>query len=258
MEDLPIPLFIRGDDVEWSIKQNANFITLGGICIWHKGFISKYNAALELYLVHRNSLITQAMSGIYTDVDFVNRMESFFWKEIRRFSYQSCELLLDALEDFLVGPELLMTPQGERIIREKNAKNEEMVNLDELGLGEIHLDGLYHYQDMSKLRKILYYATQNGHLGLNFLLNSTPNAIAYDWFDVPIRQFRRKTVVAVNEGARTGYVRTISKQRYKELKKRRKHLMNRYEKEFDTVTEEYRKASKVLKSEQFWKSYLEI
>ncbi len=124
MNKLPIPLFIRGDDVEYSVKQHARFITLGGICIWHKGFANKYNAALELYLVHRNSLITQAMSGIYQDADFIERINGFFEKEIRRLSYQSCELLLDAVEDYLNGPEFMLTPQGEQIMKRQSAKNE--------------------------------------------------------------------------------------------------------------------------------------
>ena len=257
-EDLPIPLFIRGDDVEWSVKQDANFITLSGICVWHKGFIGKYNAALELYLVHRNCLIVQAMSGIYSGVDFVKRIDDFFWKEIRRFGYQNCELLLDAIEDFLDGPGFMMTPQGAKIAKQKNAKNEKMVPLEELNLEGVNLEGLYHYQELSRTRRFLYRVTRNGHIGFDFLLNKQPNAIAYDWFDVPYRQFRRKTLIAVNEEARTGHIRTISRRKYKELLKRRKCLLKRYEKERASITEEYKKASVILKSEDFWKEYLKI
>ena len=75
---LPVPLFIRGDDVEFSVANHAEFLTLNGICIWHKGFANKFNANLELYMVHRNSLIIQAMSGICKDIDFIKRIQGFF------------------------------------------------------------------------------------------------------------------------------------------------------------------------------------
>ena len=57
---LPLPVFVRGDDVEFSIRNKAKFLTLNGISIWHVGFAGKFNAAMELYQVHRNSLIIQA------------------------------------------------------------------------------------------------------------------------------------------------------------------------------------------------------
>ena len=86
---LPIPLFIRGDDVEFSLANNAEFLSLNGICIWHKGFANKFNANLELYMVHRNSLIIQAMSGICKGIDFMERIDGFFWKELKRLSYNN-------------------------------------------------------------------------------------------------------------------------------------------------------------------------
>ena len=74
---LPLPLFIRGDDVEYSIANHAKFITLNGICIWHMGFTTKYNPAMELYQVHRNSLIIQATSDVTPEVDFIERITKF-------------------------------------------------------------------------------------------------------------------------------------------------------------------------------------
>ena len=54
--NLPLPFFVRGDDVEYSIRNNAKFITMNGICIWHEGFGGKFSSSLEFYQVHRNDL----------------------------------------------------------------------------------------------------------------------------------------------------------------------------------------------------------
>lgn len=56
---LPLPVFVRGDDVEFSLRNKPGFIALNGICIWHVGFAGKFNAAMELYQVHRNSLLSR-------------------------------------------------------------------------------------------------------------------------------------------------------------------------------------------------------
>lgn len=262
MNDLPIPLFIRGDDVEYSVKQHAQFITLNGICIWHKGFANKYNAALELYLVHRNSLIIQAMSDIFPDIDIVSRMDGFFWKEIKRLSYQSCELLLDALEHYLNGPEFMMTPQGERIMKEQGAKNEKMtdtMNFGHLGLdlGKVY-DGIYDPAELKGFKKFWYDVTRNGHLTPNFLLNRKVAAVAYDWFDAPAKYFMREGLLAVNPVDHTAYWRTRSRRRYLELVQRRRRLMKKYRKEGAAIAQQYREAAKTLKSQNFWEKYLQI
>lgn len=260
MSDLPIPLFIRGDDVEYSVKQHAQFITLNGICIWHKEFANKYNAALELYLVHRNSFITQAMSGICEDIDFMERIDAFFWKELKRLSYQSCELLLDAVEDYLNGPEFMMTPQGERIMKEQGAKNEKMHDIRdfrELNLDMGHVfDGIYDEAELRGFKKFWYNLTCNGHIGPNWLLKKEIGVIPYDWFEAPAKQYMKKELLAVNPVEKTAYLRVRSRKRYLELIKRRKKLMKRYKTQGKQIAEQYRKASETLKGEKFWKEYL--
>ena len=139
---LPVPLFIRGDDVEFSLSNDAEFLTLNGICIWHKGFTSKFNANLELYMVHRNSLIIQAMSGVCDGIDFVKRIDKFFVSNICRLAYNNCDLLLDALEEFCKGPEFMFTPQGESIMKSHAAKNEKMVPYHYLYEKEIDFDDI--------------------------------------------------------------------------------------------------------------------
>ena len=267
MKDLPIPLFIRGDDVEYSVKQNAQFITMNGICIWHKGFANKYNAALELYLVHRNSLITQAMSGIYQDIDFIKRIDEFFWKEIKRLSYQSCELLLDAIEDYLNGPEFMMTPQGERIMKQQGAKNEKMKvirNIREYSELDVDLDmgrvyeGIYDQAELKGFAKFWFNITRNGHIGPKWLLKKEIGVIPYDWFEAPAKEYMKAEVLAVNPVDKTAYLRIRSRKRYLELTKRRKRLMHKYKTQGKEIAEQYRKAAETLKSESFWKQYLKM
>ena len=59
-ENLPLPLFIRGDDVEYGIRNMKQLILMNGICVWHEPFENKYSSFLEYYII-RNQLITNAL-----------------------------------------------------------------------------------------------------------------------------------------------------------------------------------------------------
>ncbi|WP_143296328.1 glycosyltransferase family 2 protein [Acetobacter okinawensis] len=54
---LPLPIFIRGDDIEFSRRCNAKIISLPGICVWHEPFHKKYSEIMEEYYLLRNILI---------------------------------------------------------------------------------------------------------------------------------------------------------------------------------------------------------
>lgn len=82
LDNLPLPVFVRGDDVEYSLRNNAKFISMNGICIWHDGFEGKFSAALEYYQVERNELILTAMHPELDDVDVFGHIEEIFWQEM--------------------------------------------------------------------------------------------------------------------------------------------------------------------------------
>ena len=255
---LPLPVFVRGDDVEFSLRNKPGFIALNGICIWHVGFAGKFNAAMELYQVHRNSFVIQAASGICQDVDFLARVKGMFWKDITRFAYNNAELLIDSIEDYLKGPEYIMHLDGEQSLKEHNAKNEKLVPLAELGYaGDLPTDP-YKYESLNLFRKVMYVLTINGHLLPNFMLRRTPYIIAYDWFFVPGKNYMKKTLVAVNKNGGTGVRRTINRKRCFALIKRYRKVLAKYKKTHVEVEQAYRNAFDEMKTTKFWKEYLHI
>lgn len=264
IEHLPVPLFIRGDDVEFSVSRKAEFLTLSGICIWHKGFVNKFNAALELYLVHRNSLIIQAMSGVAANVDFIERIDGFFKTNLMRLAYNNCELLLDAIEDYLNGPEFMLTPQGERIMKEKGAKNEVLTPLHQLydkldekiDEGRIYED-FYNDKKLKPFQSFWYNLTYNGHVMPKFLLKDKTGIIPYDWFYSPQKQYMCKQVLAVSESG-MGHIRERSRRKFLELMKRRKNLLKKYKRKNKAVFLQYQKMGNTLQSEGFWRDYLKM
>ena len=64
------------------------------------GICHKINMPMEFYQVHRNSLIIQATSGVTPEVDYLKRIKDIFDREISRYNYVGCDLLLDAVDEF--------------------------------------------------------------------------------------------------------------------------------------------------------------
>ena len=255
---LALPLFIRGDDVEFSIANKAKFITLNGICIWHMGFVTKFNMAMEFYQVHRNSLIIQAASNVTPEVDYKGRIIRIFLRELRRFNYTGCDLLLDALEDYLKGPEFIMSPTGEEIMARQSARAGKLKDLRQnfsefdVDCNEIYIHG----KELKGIRKFWYEKTYNGHLLPTFMLNKKPGIIAYDWFDAPEKQYLREAVLAVNPHEETGILRYRSRREFLRLIRRYRLLNRQYKKNENRVKKEYENIKQKILGAEFWKEYL--
>lgn len=256
---LPLPLFVRGDDVEFSLRNQARFITMNGICVWHMGFTYKFSASMELYQVHRNSLILQAVSGVCSDIDFIRRMKKLFRARVLSLDYNGAELILDALEDYLKGPEFIARDSGESIMKEKGRKNEKLENLRNFPNIDIDLDEVYRYIPRNFLHTWLYRLTYNGHIFCpTFLLKKRPGIVAYDWDYSPEANFWHKNLLAVNPYLKAGALRTLDKERYHGLMKRKGRLLSRYKKEHLSLERRYRNNKKVFTSMEFWNKYLGI
>jgi len=254
---LPLPVFVRGDDVEFSLRNRPGFITLNGICIWHVGFAGKFNAAMELYQVHRNSLIIQAAGSICQDIDFYKRIQKMFWKEITRFAYANAELLLDAVEDYMKGPEYIKNLDGEQSLREHNAKNEKLVPLSELPYPAVP-DQVYEYVPIKRYSKWIYIITINGHLLPDFLLKSYAASVAYDWFFTAGAYYRRRRMIAINPINRTGCIRTMDRRKCFALIRRYMQVTGNYKKRHTQIEKQYRESFPEMTSKLFWENYLGI
>lgn len=256
---LPLPVFVRGDDVEFSIRNNPGFMTMNGICIWHVGFAGKFNAAMELYQVHRNSFIIQAASGICRDVDFFARIRTQFWKEITRFAYNNAELLIDSIDDYMKGPDWFLALDGEKSLREHNAKNEKMVPVSTIEkYPNVENDDPFEYKRLNKFQKLMYIITINGHLLPGFMLRNFPSVISYDWFFVPGMNYRRKILIAKDKRNGTACVRRINRRRCFSLISRFNKVCRNYKRNHARIDKQYADRFPQMITQEFWKEYLGI
>ena len=265
LNDLPLPIFIRGDDIDYGVRHKAQIITLNGIFVWHDDFKYKFSAAMEFYTVNRNALMTKAIDGIFEGADIIGHIDDWFWQRLKSLDYGGCELFLDAIEDYLKGPEFLMTPQGERITKEKSQKNEPMTDLVQLcksikGIDPVRaLNELYDQRELKGFKRFFYNLTCNGHKMPKFLLKKKIAIVPFDWFwfDAPEKQYLAEQVLAVSING-TAHLRIRSRKRCLQLLMRRKRLLRQYKKHNKEVAAKYYAAGETFRSEKFWREYLGI
>lgn len=256
---LPLPLFIRCDDIEYSLRCNAKIITMNGICIWHMGFVNKYNAAFDRYQQCRNLLIGKAAFNIYQNIDMFAFWNRSFNAELMKFHYNAAELVLRALEDYMQGPAFLEQDRGEQIVKENMKKNEKLIPLSELDVKEINFGDIYCDWPRKFIDKCIYHATKNGQrFWPEKWLRKEKMVIPFDYGTVTQKQTLRKELVAVNPHLKTGAIRILDKKRFREVYKRYKKDIKEYKKRHADIEKLYRERAKYLVSEEFWKKYLDI
>ena len=256
---LPLPLFIRVDDSEYSLRCRPHFIKMTGICVWHMGFASKYNFALEFYQNIRNMLIAKATTGVMSEADTIGRLRKMFYKQLLEYQYNGAEILFRALEDFMKGPNFIEQDLGEKLLKEHISYNEKLQPLSDFTI-EVHLEHVYDNPWLPKWKYWLYLATVNFQRWWpRFLLNTTrPAIIGFDWSHQFGAQFRHKEILAVNPFDRTANLRVQDRKRFRQLMRRYHKAMLTYKLFHKRIEKQYAAKRDWLTSEEFWKNYLEI
>lgn len=258
---LPLPLFIRYDDAEYGLRCKPKFMTMNGINVWHEDFDMRYSAFYEKYCAVRNALVIQSVSGICKEIDyFKTKVEKNFKRDIKKFNYDSAELILDGLEDYLKGPKFIEQNNCEQILKEKIKKNEKLVALQELGVTDINLEEIKKSKKRGKVERATDALTYNGQrFSLASNKGSSQGIILFDANAYPGKRVHNKTkILMVHPNGETGFTTEKNKERFRELLKRYRKLRKEYQSRSTALLAEYRAHRDYMYSEEFWKKYLEI
>ena len=107
----PLPLFIKWDDTEYSLRAAANgfpTVTWPGAAIWHMAWADKDDAIdWQAYFHLRNRLIVAAL---YHEGDVKGITRSIFKSTLKHtmcMEYSTMAIQIEAMRDFLAGPDQL-------------------------------------------------------------------------------------------------------------------------------------------------------
>lgn len=112
LDNLPLPLFIKCDDIEYGLRNMKECVVINGIGVWHESFDKKFNTVLDYYSV-RNELI---LNGIYQKAHVRQALWLLLKPCLRSIAYgltTSLSYVDMAVNDYLQGVENFQQIDGE-------------------------------------------------------------------------------------------------------------------------------------------------
>lgn len=253
-DNLPLPIFIRGDDLEYGLRNMKRLILMNGICVWHEPFENKYSSFLEYYIM-RNQLIDNAFHCPWYGRKQLNRtMFKHCVQEIMFYRYKNVDLYLQGIRDFLKGPKWLMEQDGEALHKKVMAQGYKGQPLEELPMGFNYLVYEKSLAESHTLKtRIIRNLTFNGII----LPAKGDNIVSMAMVRTP-QCYRRKRVMYYDESAKRAFVTERSVGRTIRYLCKTIGMLFSVSWNLKRAQNAYRTEGLTLRSLEFWKGYLEI
>ena len=262
----PLPLFIKWDDTEYSLRAAAHgfpTVTWPGAAIWHMAWADKDDAIdWQAYFHLRNRLIVAAL---YHEGDARGITKSIFKSTLKHtmcMEYSTMAIQLEAMKDFLAGPDQLFDILESSLPRIAAIRKEFpdaviIESADQLpaptgapGVPTRNIGGR-----LGKIKKIPWLLKSAKHLVSKEnpahheapQLNLTPEEAR--WFTLS-----RVDSATVSTAGGTGVAfRKRDRELALELVKSTRELLKEIEENFDDLRAEYRAALPELTSRECWR-----
>lgn len=253
---LPLPLFIKFDDVEYGTRccKDAPIVTMNGMAVAHADFDSKYNMHLEYYTI-RNQLIMLAMHRMQNRFSCILRLMKVCAKHLFLYRYAAMPILLRAFRDFLRGADFLMETDAEALNREVMAMAPKAVELSALPDWDPALRENYVPSKKNFALLLVKVITLGGHLFPNFLLKRKLSAAPLPSVKVGDCYLHRHTV-QYQIGSDSGYVFDKNSPKFFASIFRAAGMALRIFFTYGRAAKSYREKKSVLTSQEFWENYL--
>ena len=262
---LPMPFFIRCDDVEFGMRNKPVYMTMNCICVWHASFEGRFRASVDCYQYFRNFFAMIALDDCADEKMFVLRIQRGVRQNLRDMDYQAAEFILDGFEDYLRGPEYLQKLDGAATMIGKGKLNERLIPVSQMdpkllrnaGVTEQVLANVNLESHPSKFMKYWRSIPYDKHYLPDALLRGKPGyAVKNGSCTLEGNSTRCKTLVFLDPTREKGSVRTMDRARFKSIRSREHELMARYRKEGKSVRGAWKDAMPYMTSREFWEQYL--
>lgn len=256
-DNLPIPIFIHMDDMEYSLRLNKKYIFLNGIAVWHDTYENRKPSNLEYYNL-RNRLILSVLHGKNCTYK-TGRRWAFrrFVYQLLTYRYEDADLVLRAVEDFCKGVDFLKETEPvelhQDILSHGYPWSDQKATLDRCKPG-------WQQEQTDKER---VYERESLHLRKMLLLNGCflpgkKEQVCYPIGIHPNSLFRVKKVLYYDPETGMGFE---TQRNYRKIVRvlTKMHRVNRLlRKGYEDAALNYRKRYPEITNIEFWKRYLEM
>ncbi|WP_407692226.1 glycosyltransferase [Pseudonocardia xinjiangensis] len=251
----PLPLFFQWDDIEYGYRARSHgfpTVALPGAGVWHADFGWKDWDEWHRYFNMRNGLITAALHTDFSVRRLTRRLGQLLSQYVISMQYGLSATLLQAMEDFLDGPEILRDGSAAaaaeiRRIRSRYAETAmhpvSEVHDDFRDLQVVRAANPPGHERLTWLKRAAYLLTDRSVHRSGFV----PAGDAHWWH---VSTFERAVVTDMSEqGIR---VRTRDKDVALQLTKRAAGTFRRFVSEGPAVAQRYRAEMGNLTSRDNW------
>ena len=253
--NLPLPVFIKRDDIEYGLRNGKIFITLNGINVWHEPFENKRPAFLEYYYIRNQCIMESVLGSDFSKEKLKKKLFRQLKTDIFTFRYLESEIRFKGVEDFLKGIDFIKSADPEKLNAEIINSSRKVVPLSE---AEIEIDYKKYEANKkpkeSKLRKIIRKISLNGwlfpSLGRKTYLPSA--------FPKPSACFAKKYAINYDESTKSVFITEKSIRKAFLCLKKYCNICKRIDNSFDFVKNEYYQRKGEITGTEFWENYLEL
>lgn len=257
--NLPIPIFIRGDDVEYGLRNIKHLALMNGICVWHEPFENKYSSSLYYY-IFRNRLIDNALHDMNLPAKMLKReIYGQVMNEVRLYRYKNAHLLLQGAEDFFKGVEWLRKQDGEALHQKIMAEGYKLQYTEELGDDIQFMFPVYEKsKNAVQPRNIVH------RIIANLTINGTKLSPKRGFNIVPtdgvqqINVYRTQTILNYDYASRKGFVTKRDPKEAQACVARLKKLYRLIDQNYEKAILDFAENGKTLQTIEFWEQYLGI
>jgi len=120
----PLPMFVKGDDMEYGIRNHRPWIHMNGIGVWHQAFAAKQNRVVD-YFNDRNMLILSHYADRCGAFTFLATLICRLGRHILRGNGEGIQMYEKALVDYASGFDSITSMAADDKLKEVQAYHKE-------------------------------------------------------------------------------------------------------------------------------------
>lgn len=264
LDNLPMPLFVRGDDMEYGKRLTKKLLTLNGIGVWHVPVHNKYSSFMNYYVTRNTLILNSLYDEHFGKFSFIKMFLSRIGRELMYYRYDNVLLIMRAYTDFLKGIKFFLEEDGEKLHKDIMQISRPLI--DYASMERNHYPFLYSYLQNpqeykeKKVFKILRLVTLNGYLLPDCLLKK--NRLSYNIVEFtaarPIDFYRSKCVLQIDLTSQKGQMTILKRKNLIVLGVKAIKIIINILMRCNKVRADYRKNSGKIRKYTFWKKYLDL
>ena len=256
---LPLPFFIKTDDIEYGLRLTEDIVVMNGISVWHESFKIKSPGHLEYY-IKRNELAVAALHNKKPGIcKQIKKLYAAVGRQFCLQKYSIVGLIFDAYRDFFKGVDFFLKTDGEELNKRLLGANPQFLDKGKIqeitGIGDDKLLSPPLKKKIPPFKRMLLGMTLDGYLIPKIFYKK--GYVVVDALNChPADFFRAKKVLHYNFNANRGFITKIKKTRLISTGFRIFFLSLKILFRYKKTASAYRKRVSEISNRDFWSNVL--